>query len=232
MKKKGNISFVVLVALLVVCCGAVIINIASSSKYNSKTEYERMRNRYIAESGIDTAVGLFINYLDNQEYSLAYTKNEGNAYSVISEYSPYLLQELKENKGTEDVAIDLIANETKDYLVSIGFIDYKNNGNISLSVNTHWDSFKLSDLCTESDFILSEDTGEQRSKINPIFLSVTSSYNGGEVMCNVKISNIFAVRDAFSETDIGEIESVEAWLDISDAEIEYLNYQNYGGGMK
>lgn len=233
MKKRGNISFVVLVALMVVCCGAAVINIASGSKHNSKTEFERLRNRYIAESGVDTAVGLFVNYLSHQDYALAYTKNEDGSYSLITEYAPYLLPELKEHAAQEEVPIGLVSTETKDYLASVGFLDYKNNGRITFVVNTHGNILKLSEICVEPDFLLSEDTETpQRSKLNPIYLSVTSSYNGGEVMCNVKISEIYAVRDVFLETNTGEIQSVKAWLDTDSIQIEYVNYQNYGGGRK
>ena len=66
MKKKGNISFVAFTALIVVCCGAAVLSVASNSKYNAKKEYQRMEERYIAESGIDTATGLFMNYLANR----------------------------------------------------------------------------------------------------------------------------------------------------------------------
>ena len=86
MKKRANMSFTIFVALLVVCCGAALINISVSSKYNSKTEYQRMKNRYIAECGIDTAVGLFINYLDNRDLEVSYTKNEDGSFSINSIY--------------------------------------------------------------------------------------------------------------------------------------------------
>ena len=49
MKKKGNISFVALTALIVVCCGAAVLTIAGNTKYNSKTEYQRIEDRYISE---------------------------------------------------------------------------------------------------------------------------------------------------------------------------------------
>ena len=57
MKKRANLSFTILIALLVVCCGAALMAVAGSSKYNSKSEYERIEARYIAESGVDTSAG-------------------------------------------------------------------------------------------------------------------------------------------------------------------------------
>jgi hypothetical protein len=51
--KKASISFVLLVSLVILCGGAAIFNIAMASRYRAKTEYERIENRYIAESGID-----------------------------------------------------------------------------------------------------------------------------------------------------------------------------------
>ena len=42
---------------------------------------QRMKNRYIAECGIDTAVGLFVNYLDNRDLEVSYTKNEDGSFS-------------------------------------------------------------------------------------------------------------------------------------------------------
>ena len=38
----------------------ILIGVCISSRYNTKTEYERLNNRYIAESGVDTAIGLFL----------------------------------------------------------------------------------------------------------------------------------------------------------------------------
>ena len=63
MKKKANIGFTVLIALIIVCCGAAVLSIAGNSKYNAKTEYQRIEDRYIAESGVDLSVSLFLNYL-------------------------------------------------------------------------------------------------------------------------------------------------------------------------
>lgn len=38
MKKKGNLSFTVMFALVIVCCGAAVLSVASTSKYNAKSE--------------------------------------------------------------------------------------------------------------------------------------------------------------------------------------------------
>lgn len=79
MKKKANIGFTVLIALIIVCCGAAVLSIAGNSKYNAKTEYQRIEDRYIAESGVDLSVSLFLNYLSNKDLVLAYTQNEDGA---------------------------------------------------------------------------------------------------------------------------------------------------------
>ena len=50
-------------------------------------------------------------------------------------------------------------------------------------------------------------------------------------MANIKISNLYAVRVPFDETD-EDIASIHAYIDTSDAVIEYENYQNYRGNSK
>lgn len=235
MKKKANIAFTALVALIVVCCGAAVLSVAANSKYNAKTEYQRLEDRYISESGIDLSVALFLNYLSNKELVLAYTKNEDGGYGVIDDYSPYLLEEIRASEDADVVPIDIIANESKDYLIGKGFLDYINNGTIEFGINIHGDkeSFKLSRMCTEYDFLLSvsEDDAEKISTLKPIYITVKSKYRGGEVMANIKISNLYAVRVPFDETD-EDIASIRAYIDISDAIIEYENYQNYRGNTK
>ena len=47
-------------------------------------------------------------------------------------------------------------------------------------------------------------------------------------MANIKISNLYAVRVPFDETE-DDIASVKAYIDTSNAIIEYENYQNYRG---
>lgn len=232
MKKKANIGFTVLIALIIVCCGAAVLSIAGNSKYNAKTEYQRIEDRYIAESGVDLSVGLFLNYLSKKDLVLAYTKNEDGCYGVIDDYSPYLLEEIRTSDGRDIVPIEIIENESKDYLAGVGFLDYINNGTIEFGVNTYGDkeNFKLSRMCTEYDFLLSfsgNDT-EKRSMLKPVFLTVKTKYRGGEVMANIKISNLYAVRVPFEETE-DDIGSVRAYIDVTDAIIEYENYQNYRG---
>ena len=232
MKKKANIGFTVLIALIIVCCGAAVLSIAGNSKYNAKTEYQRIEDRYIAESGVDLSVSLFLNYLSNKDLVLAYTKNEDGGYGVIDDYSPYLLEEIRTSDETDIVPINIIENESKDYLAGVGFLDYINNGTIEFGVNTFGDkeSFKLSRMCTEYDFLLSlsGDDAEKRSMLKPVFLTVKTKYRGGEVMANIKISNLYAVRVPFDETE-DDIASVKAYIDASNAIIEYENYQNYRG---
>lgn len=232
MKKKANIGFTVLIALIIVCCGAAVLSIAGNSKYNAKTEYQRIEDRYIAESGVDLSVSLFLNYLSNKDLVLAYTKNEDGGYGVIDDYSPYLLEEIRMSEEADIVPINIIENESKDYLAGVGFLDYINNGSIEFGVNTFGDkeSFKLSRMCTEYDFLLSlsGDDAEKRSMLKPVFLTVKTKYRGGEVMANIKISNLYAVRVPFDETE-DDIASVKAYIDTSNAIIEYENYQNYRG---
>lgn len=232
MKKKANIGFTVLIALIIVCCGAAVLSIAGNSKYNAKTEYQRIEDRYIAESGVDLSVSLFLNYLSNKDLVLAYTKNEDGGYGVIDDYSPYLLEEIRTSEEKDIVPINIIENESKDYLAGVGFLDYINNGTIEFGVNTFGDkeSFKLSRMCTEYDFLLSlsGDDAEKRSMLKPVFLTVKTKYRGGEVMANIKISNLYAVRVPFDETE-DDIASVKAYIDASNAIIEYENYQNYRG---
>jgi len=232
MKKKANIGFTVLIALIIVCCGAAVLSIASGSKYNAKTEYRRLEDRYISESGVDLSVGLFLNYLSNKDLVLAYTKNEDGGYGVIDDYSPYLLEEIRASEDADIVPIPIIENDSKDYLAGVGYLDFINNGTIEFGINTYGDkeSFKLSRMCTEYDFLLSvsDDDTEKRSKLKPIYITVKTKYRGGEVMANVKISNIYAVRVSFDETD-EDIASIHAYIDTTDAVIEYENYQNYRG---
>jgi hypothetical protein len=237
MKKKGNLTFVALVSLLAICCGAAILNLSANSKYNAKTDYERIQARYIAESGVDMATGLFINYLSNQEYALMYTKNENDDYTVIDRYSPYLLNEIRDT--TEDyIKLELLENECKDYLAAVGFLDFMNKNSIEIKLTTFGDvnRLKLTQMCTQPDFLLetlkTESISENRkSKMNPIFLNISAKYKGGEVTANVKISNLYAVRRPFIPVENNEKGSVEAWIDTDSAIIEFENYQNYRGDV-
>lgn len=228
--KKGSISIAILISLIVLLSGVSIINLALNEKHRSKDAYERVENRYIAESGIDMAIGLFISYLDNQDYALSYHNIEG-IYSVTDIYSPYLLHEIQESESIDNVSLALIEQETNDYLSSIGFLDFSRDGGVEVSLRTMNDmeNFKLSRLCTDPGFVVSrsKETTKVQSSINPIYLTVKSKYKGGEVLCEVQISNIYAVRKPFTEILTGETASVNAWIDVSQAKAEYQNYQNY-----
>ena len=232
MKKKANICFTVLVSLIIVCCGAAVISISANSRFNTKIEYQRIENRYVSESGVDLSVGLFLNYLSNRDLVLAYEKNEDGTYGVMDDYSPYLLEEIKASVSEDIVHLEIIENESKDYLASVGYLDYINDGTIEFGINTYGDkeSFKLCRMCTEYDFLLSssDENGEKRSELKPVFLTVKSKYRGGEVMANIKISNLYAVRESFSDA-YEDISSVRACIDTSNVLIEYENYQNYRG---
>lgn len=234
MRKKANIGFVLLVSLVVILSGAAILNIAVSSKFSAKTEYERIKNRYIAESGVDLAVGLLINYLSNQDYVLAYSGADSESFYVIDEYSPYLLDEIRLAETSNRVSLDLIAAESADYLSAIGYLDFKRQNGIEIYINTFLEkeNFKLSRLCIGPDFLVSNGTetaSAKQSEINPLYITVISKYKGGEVLANVHISGLMAYREAFRETDAGEMESVSARIDISQAKVSYENYQNYRG---
>ncbi|NLB81445.1 MAG: hypothetical protein GX800_07540 [Clostridiaceae bacterium] len=229
--KKASISFVILVSLVILCGGAAIFNIAAASRYRARTEYERIENRYISESGIDLAVGLFINYLSNQDYVLAYSQNGDGNCQVLDEYSPYLLDEIKIAENLDDVPLDLISTESADYLSAIGYLDFKRDNGIELSISTYEqkDNFKLSRLCIEPYFLIgrANEVATVKSKINPIHLTVKSAYKGGEILCNVQISDLYISRQPFKES-ADEISSVSAGIDTSYAKIIYENYQNYG----
>jgi hypothetical protein len=149
--KNGNISIALLVSLAVLFSGAAIVQLAVNSKYKAREAYERIENRYLAESGIEMAVGLFVNYLSNQEYALAYTKNADDSYSIVDEYSPYLLDEIRQAENEDSVSIDLVVRESNDYLSSIGFLDFARNGGVELAVSIFHDKerFKLSRMCIE-----------------------------------------------------------------------------------
>ena len=229
-KKKGSIAISVFTALLVICTGAIILNICATSKYNAKSEYEKIKNRYIAESASDTSVSLLLNYIENREMVLEYEMHSDGSFSVISEYSPYLLDEIK-SAITDEVEISLVSTETKNYLLSAGCIDFmREDSELSIKVKTFGDKekFRISEMCIEPDFLLSEssdETGtERRSKLNPIYITVRSKYNSGEVKSSIVIDNLYAVRGAFKESE----SNCPCRIDSSSAIIKYENYQNYG----
>lgn len=228
--KKGNISIAMLISLVVLLSGAAVVNLAVNEKYRAKEAYARIENRYIAESGVEMAVGLFLRYLDNQNYALSY-QNTGGIYSVTDAYAPYLLHEIQESENRDSLNLTLIEREVNDYLSSIGFLDFSRDGGVEIALRTMNDreSFKLSRLCIDPGFVISRsgETAEVRSRMNPIYLTVKSKYKGGEVLCGVQISSVYAVRKPFMEILTGETASVEAWIDASQAKAEYQNYQNY-----
>ena len=235
--KKGSISLVLLISLVVLLSGAAVATLAANEKYRAKEAYARIENRYIAESGIDMALGLFLRYLDHQEYAVAY-QNTGGSYAITDAHAPYLIHEIQESENTDNVSLDLVARETNDYLSSIGFLDFSRSGGVEVALRTMDDMqrFKLSRLCIDPGFIVggSGEPSEVRSKINPIYVTIKSKYKGGEVLCTIQISDIYVVRKPFAAVSLGEPASVEAWIDASDAKTEYQSYQNYkmrNGGL-
>lgn len=229
--KKGSISFVMLVSLIVVCTGATVSALALSGKFSAKSEYNRIANRYINESGIELAVGLFLNYLSNQDYTVAYTKTPDGSYSVSDNYAPYLLDEIRLADNADTVSIDLVAIESADYLSAVGFLDFAREKGIEVSLSTFCDkdNFKLSRMCIEPDFLVSltEETADKSSRINPVYLNIKTKYKGGEVLCSMKISDLYVVRKPFYELAVGETGSVSAEIDTKKTKVSYENYQNY-----
>ena len=229
-KKKGSIAISVFTALLVICIGAVILNICVASRYNTKTDYERIRNRYIAESASDTAVSLLLNYIENREMVLEYEVYPDGSVSVLPEYSPYILDEIK-TATTDEVEISFISTETKNYLLSAGCLDFmREESEVSIKIKTfgNKEKFRITQMCAEPDFLLSDnvdaESGEKRSKLNPIYITVKAKYNSGEVKCSIVIDNLYAVRESFKESET----NTPCRIDTSNAEIKYENYQNYG----
>ena len=67
-----------------------------------------------------------------------------------------------------------------------------------------------------------------------LYLTTKVNYKGGEVLCNVEITDLYIVRQPFKEIKtVGELASVEAKIDTTSAKIKYNTYQNYkiGGGV-
>ena len=229
-KKKGSISISVFTALLVICVGAVILNICVSSKYNSKKEYERLKNRYISESASDTSVSFLLEYIGNREMVLEYEVYPDGSVGVLSEYSPYILDEIK-SSTSDEVDISFISTEAKNYLISAGCIDFmREDSKLSIKIKTFGDKekFRITEMCTEPDFLLSDSTEdddtEKRSKLKPIYVTVESKYNSGEVKCAIVIDNLYAVRESFKENETNCL----CRIDTSETKIKYENYQNYG----
>lgn len=219
-----------LISLIILLSGSAIITIAINSKFNAKASYERIENRYIAESGIDLAIGLFLNYLSNQDFILSYTKNEDGTFAVIDSFSPYLLPEIGLSENKDSVTLDLIQNECVSYLASVGFLDYMRDNGIEIAISTfnNKDNFKLSRMCIEPNFLISKDeTITSRSKINPVFITIKSKYKGGEVLCSAEVSDLYVVREPFAQINVGESAYVKSSIDIVSRKVAYNNYQNY-----
>ncbi len=228
---KGSISIVLLVALIVILTSASIATLAVNSKFEARASYERINSRYIAESGIDMAIGLFINYLSNKSYVLTYTKHEDDSFTVINEFSPYLLDEIK-NAISDDVKIEIVESESSTYLSSIGYLDFMRGNGIEITVSTFGqkERFKLSEMCISHNFLVSSssnESSEYRSIINPLYLAVKATYKGGEVFATANISGIEVVREKFTDCDTNEMASVRAWVDTKNAKTEFETYQNY-----
>ena len=137
------------------------------------------------------------------------------------------------DEDEDDVLIDIVSSEARDYLKSIGYFDFKKSDSIRVYVSTNGDkeNLKLTNLCSTPDFLVSygNDTGKSnKSLLNPIFVTVKTDYPGGNILCNVKLSNIYIKRGEFEETQPGEMGNVTAFLDTSEIKTEYINYQNYG----
>lgn len=233
MKKRGNISLVMLTALITVSVGAVLLNMAVNSRANTKTEAKRIQNRYIAESGVDLATGMFINYLQNRELTASYeTDADGNSF-IIGDLCPYLADEVKDNPDMDEVPIEIIEKEARDYMISLGYSNFERADSLKvrLVTNGQADNFRLDSMCTEPQFLISDGTeyGEKRSLLKPIYLKIQSRYPNGNVIANIELDNIYAVRDAFSETEEGKMGNVKVRIDTDGVQVKILNYQNYGG---
>ena len=223
--KNANICFTVLLVLLILSAGFATLNISSAVRYAEKESYERIESRYITESGITLAEGLFLNYLD----ALTYEDN-GGEYSSITGFTPFLLDEISEGTD-ESVRLVLIENEAKSVMADMGFRGYRAFGDITVRLETLGDAdgLKLANLCREPDFLIghSGETGEKRSKIKPVYLTVISEYKGGRVMCNMKIDGLYLVRGAMHDLEGETLGSVSAHIDTSNCEVEYENYQSF-----
>lgn len=234
--KKAGIHIVLLTALVTICGGAVILSISLSGKYQAKEDYERIANRYIAESGADLAMGLFLNYLDNHDYAVQYQRNEDGSYEITDAYAPYLIDDIRFLENADNIPIRLVETEACDYLSSIGYIDFKRGKGISFLLNTfaEKDNFKLSQLSIDPGFVVSRsvESNEVESRINPLYADITVRYKGGEVICKVKFSDIAVRRSPFYPLSIGEFGSISAKLDTSKVKVDYINFQNYRSVMK
>lgn len=227
--KKGNIALVLLVALIVITAGAAITTTAVSSRYQVKDSYERLQNRYLAESGIDMAISLFINYLAQQDYVLTFQRDETGSYTVMDEYAPYLTDEMKQTAEADRIKMQLVSTESSDYLSSIGFLDFARDEGVELFIETYGqkEMFRLSRMGYDSGFNVSKDGTKAESKLNPIAVTVTSKYKSGEALCTAEISGLRIAREKINETAPGQMTSTSAKILTAGASIQYTNYQNY-----
>ena len=224
--KRGNISLVLLVSLLVVMAGAAITATAINSRHQAKDSYARLQNRYLAESGVELAIGLFVNYLASQDYVLTYQQTE-NGYLLMDQYAPYLTAEIAQPSEMDDIKMQLVSTECSDYLSSIGFLDFSRDGGVSLYVNGQKENLRLSHMGYEMNFALSQDGSPSVSKLRPVSLTVTSKYKSGEVLCTAEITGLKIKRDRLPSVQPGQLTSTNAAILTDEATIKYTNYQNY-----
>lgn len=230
-RKSGNINLCLLIALIAVLSASVISALAINSKYNAKEANLRLENRYIAESGVDLAAGLFLNYLSNRDFVITYEQNADGSFTVNDLFSPYILDEIKNAENTDMIPLDIVSNECNSYLSNAGYFDFTRNGGVNVKIQTfsQKDNFKISGMCITPNFLSSSkpETESKFSRINPIYLTVTSKFKGGEVMANIIISNLKIKREPFKEVTGGNRSSVSASIDTSGCKIAYQNFQNY-----
>lgn len=237
VKRQGSIQIVLLTSIVVLLVGSAAVATAIQSKLAERENYLRLENRYIAESGIELAAGAFLNYLGNTEYVLSYMRLPDGSYEIPNQLAPYILDEFASAGTADTVPLTALEKETEDYLVSIGCFDYMETGGIQIAIHNfnNNERFRLSQICVEPDFLLGDagESGIRRSKISPIYLTVKARYQGGEVLCNIEVSNVYIWREAFTEDSVEIPASVRAGIDMQYVTVQVKNYQNYrtkGGG--
>ncbi len=226
--KRGSISLVLLVSLLVVTAGAAITATAINSRHHARDSYIRLQNRYLAESGVDLAIGLFVNYLASQDYVLTYQRTE-SGYLLMDQYAPYLTVEIAQSSETDNIKMQLVSTECSDYLSSIGFLDFSRDGGVSLFVAGYGqkEQLRLSHMGYESGFVLAQDSSPSVSRLRPVSLTVTSKYKSGEVLCTAEITGLKIKRGKLPSAESGQLASTNAAILTDEATIKYTNYQNY-----
>ena len=240
-KKRGILYIVLLAGLVVLLCGSTVISTAVNSKYTLRMDYERLQNRYAAESAVNLCLGLFESYASKTNYAMTYTQNTKGQFIVLDDYSPYLLEDIRISDNVDNVMLELIGTESGSYLASLGFLGFqkKDGPHVECSIRTYQEkeSFKLTRMCIEPDFLVGsgQETSQARSLINPVYLNIRIRYPGGEVFCTAAIENLALLRQPFTNlSEPGAMGTAKAWLDISKATVTIENYQNYkkiGGGL-